>query len=86
MLLRNGIRGGSVREILKLIQADKQKPILLQPTRLGIIDRIDLWYNETNVKRYGIAKKLLSFLLRIIKKITGITFVPTLSLAIKKQS
>jgi len=85
-LLRKGIRGSNVREIYKILQNTPQKPILLQPQRLGLKDRVDLWYNETNTKRFKLIKKALFFSLKSLKILTRFTLVPSLSLAIKKSN
>ena len=83
-LLRKGIRGGCVREIRKILDKSPQKPLFLKPQRLGLTDRVDLWYNETNTKRLGRIKKALFYSLKSLKFVTRVTVVPTLSLAIKK--
>ncbi len=84
-LLRRGIRGGSVKEILNILSRCPATPVLLNPSRYGMKDRIDVWYSFqfTKVKSV-VVKKLLLFSLKLWKHITGTTIVPTLSLAIKK--
>ena len=44
-LLRRGIRGGSVREIRRILQSCGGSDFeFLTPNRLGLRDRVDLWY------------------------------------------
>lgn len=87
-LLRQGIRGGSVREILSILTQSKckQKPILLAPSRLGAKDRIDLWYIKSGKARFLIGRKIVIFLLnKFLKMTAGFIFLPGLSLAVKKS-
>ena len=63
---------------------DYHKPILLHPSRLDVKDRIDLWYKLSSTARLHFLKRLIMLLIRAVKIITGVTLVPTLSLAIKK--
>jgi len=99
-LLKKGIRGGNPGEILRILRNTHTQshnpttaktitlenwPVLLKPTNLGIKDRVDLWYHETNTKRYSFIKKSLFLSFKLLKKITGSTLAPTLSLAIKKD-
>lgn len=84
-LLRKGIRGGSASEILNILNKCRQKPILLEPSRLGVKDRINLWYIKSSKTRFVIIKKMFFFSTKFLKMLTGITFLPSLSLAIKKS-
>ena len=90
-LLRRGIRGGSVGELRAIIRSHSgELPVLLEPTRLGLSDRIDLWYASHAVAlkhKYPWAKPIQQFIrvfFKIIKFTTGIVLVPTLALALKK--
>jgi 2-polyprenyl-3-methyl-5-hydroxy-6-metoxy-1,4-benzoquinol methylase len=93
-LLRSGIRGGSPHEvfgILKNINKD-HRPVTLKPSRLGYRDRIDIWYAGyavTIAKKYPKFKRIqqvLRIFAKIIYRMTGVVFLPTLSLAIKKTA
>lgn len=85
-LLRKGIRGGSVGEILTILAKHQYHPLLMTPNHLGLKDRIDMWYEESRSKpRYLAIKKLLFLFFRLIKVVTGRILLPTLSLALKKQ-
>lgn len=84
-LLRRGIRGGSIKEIFKILTRCSQKPILLTPSKLGIKDRIDIWYIQSGKVRFKVIKKLFLFSIKFLKFLTGTTLLPNLSLAIKKS-
>jgi len=84
-LLRMGIRGGGIKEIFKILSSCSEKPLLLNPFRFNLRDRIDLWgikSGRTNFKRI---EKLFLFSARFLKVMTGLTVLPHLSLAIKKS-
>jgi SAM-dependent methyltransferase len=84
-LLRQGIRGGSVGEICKLLKKDFHKPVVLNPSQLGLKDRIDIWYAVSSKSRYLFIKKTFFYIVKLIKISTGVIFLPTLALAIKKS-
>lgn len=81
-LLRRGIRGGSVREILGLLGGNAS---LMRPTRQGCQDRIDLWYAMSTESRAGAVKKLMRAAFKLTKAVSGVQPVPTLSLAVRKS-
>ncbi len=83
-LLRQGIRGATVREILRVLPKRDGKPILLEPSKSGLKDRIDLWSLNTNPERMARLKSTAKIFLKIIKFMTGVSLVSDLSLAIKK--
>jgi len=91
-LLRRGIRGGSLREIMNILRESPDKPIILKPNQLGLHDRIDLWYAGYAVSitnKYPSVKRiqqLMKFAFKVIKYTTSLTLVPSLSLAIQKSS
>ena len=89
-MCRNGIRGGSVTEILGLLPAADGRPIVLEPHRLGIKDPLDLWfrgYATAANGRVGAMKRKALPLLRIAARFVDSTsLVPYLSLAIRKTS
>ncbi|MFC1845595.1 class I SAM-dependent methyltransferase [Candidatus Dependentiae bacterium] len=84
VLLRKGIRGGSCKEILGILRKTEQQPLLLKPSQLGVKDRVDLWYRETNLTKQSASKKGIFWLAKSLKLLTGLSVVPNLSLAIKK--
>jgi SAM-dependent methyltransferase len=82
-LLRRGIRGGTVPEVLGIL-SKSGKPLLLRPAkRVG--DRIDLWYGTLS-PRYGWIKKTAWIALKAVKAISGVEVPPTLMLAIRKDA
>jgi 2-polyprenyl-3-methyl-5-hydroxy-6-metoxy-1,4-benzoquinol methylase len=83
-LLRRGIRGGATREITTILERAGGKPELINPSRMGIRDHIDLWYHLSSATRKPRTKKFLMYVFRVIKAVTGVTMIPTLSLAIRK--
>ena len=92
-LLRRGIRGGYPKQILEILkQSDKGfKPVLLKPQKNGLKDRVDVWYQGYAVSiadKYPKMRKIQSVLrifAKVIYKISGIVFLPTVSVAIRKE-
>ena len=92
-LLRRGIRGGYPGEILRTLKSvdKKSSPELLKPSQLGFRDRIDVWYSGYAVSianKYPKVKKtqrVLRTVAKIIYMVTGIVFLPTVSVAIRKR-
>lgn len=83
-LLRRGIRGGTSREILRILAKNPGKPVLLKPQRLGVSDRIDLWHRRSASARNPGLKRAMAICLKAIRLTTGITITPNLALAIQK--
>jgi 2-polyprenyl-3-methyl-5-hydroxy-6-metoxy-1,4-benzoquinol methylase len=84
-LLRKGIRGASTNEICRLLNNDSYKPSVIEPTQLGLKDRIDIWYAATNKSKNLFLKKTFFYTVKLIKMSTGVTFLPYLALAILKS-
>jgi len=82
-LLRMGIRGGTVREILEIL-ATCGSPALIEPG-MGVGDQIDLWYGKLS-RRHAWLKKSVWASLKMLKRVTGIELTPELALAIRKQA
>ena len=78
-LLRAGIRGATIREVLRMLGADAR---LMQPLR-G--DLIDLWHGKLS-KRHAWLKRAIWASLKALKPFGGIQLVPELTLAIRKDS
>lgn len=83
-LLRRGIRGGTAGEILGILNEKGHEAELLKPSRQGVRDPIDLWFKLSSASRGPVAKRAMSYAFRAIKTTTGITMIPTLSLAVRK--
>lgn len=84
-LLRRGIRGGTVKEIMQILNTTSEKPILCNPERLGIKNRVDLWYQTSSHARLSTLKKSLLYCLKTLGLIAGTTVIHSLSLTIKKS-
>lgn len=86
-LLREGIRGGSVRGILGCLPSDAGKPRLLAPLHPGVRGQADLWYLGSE-RRHGPsgAKRTARWVLRVARAVTGLDFTPELALAIRKEA
>ena len=80
-LLRRGIRGGTVGEIMGILGGCARAELL--PPRVG--DRIDLWH-RTLSRRHAVLKKAVRTALKLNRVVTGLEIVPTLALAIRKTS
>ena len=93
-LLRRGIRGGNPREVLGIFNRVEKgcHPELLKPSLLGFRDRIDVWYQGYAVSianKYPKVKKvqkILKSVAKILYAVSGIVFLPTMSVAIKKKN
>ncbi len=84
-LLRRGIRGASPREIIRIIKRNyRGSPMLLEPCRMKLHDRIDLWYALSSESRLRKFKGILRIIFKIVKYTTGAVFLPSLHLAIRK--
>jgi len=84
-LLRRGIRGGTDRELLKILSTSSAKPTLLEPQHNNVRDRIELWYQVTASSRSSWIKNIERLIIRIIKSISGRIFVPLQSIAMRKS-
>lgn len=91
-LLRAGIRGGTIEEIVAELSAGTGTAEVLEPCRRGTKDRIDLWFQLTS-ESIGrahspfalAAKRGYRGLMKPVKAITGIEFLPELALAFRKR-
>ena len=83
-LLRAGIRGGSVRGILENLNCRSSETRLLEPCKMGVRDRIDLWLIPSAAARLRTVKRVIAFACRCCQRLTGLVLVPHLSLAIRK--
>ena len=83
-MLRRGIRGATDSEILAILKSVPPAPILLEPSRLGLRDRIDLWVALSGSARLPALKRVAAFPLRCIRAVTGHVCTPFISLAFRK--
>jgi len=90
-LLRRGIRGGTVRQIMAILRSAGGDPELLRPCRPDLHDRVDVWragYAVAIARRHPWVRAIqhvLYGLFKIVRWTTGLTIVPALSLAIRKK-
>jgi 2-polyprenyl-3-methyl-5-hydroxy-6-metoxy-1,4-benzoquinol methylase len=82
-LLRAGIRGATIGEILGIL-ATCGSPVLLEP-KASIGDQIDLWHGKLS-RRGARLKKAAWALLKLLKPVGGVHLIPHLALAIRKQA
>jgi len=86
-LLREGIRGGSVKEILaRLREGGEQAAELLPIRRHGRRDDIDLWY-EASLRKSGVnwRKRAFRIAAKSGRRIFGVTFAPEIVVALRKR-
>jgi 2-polyprenyl-3-methyl-5-hydroxy-6-metoxy-1,4-benzoquinol methylase len=84
-LLRDGVRGATDRQILRHLRAAGDgAPTLLRPSRLGFRDQADLWYSLSTARRTHWLKRPMRTAFKLVGRVTGSSFVPTLALAIRK--
>jgi len=83
-LLRKGIRGATHGGVLAELNRDGRKALSLQPKRFGANDHIELWYRYSNTLQPTALRKLAMWGMEALKKATGMTLTPYISLAIRK--
>lgn len=81
-LLRDGIRGGTVPEILGILKQDG-RPVLLEP-RVEVGDRIDLWYGSLSPRHRWLKRGVWAGL-KLIKLTSGRVITPSLALALRRE-
>ncbi len=81
-LLRDGIRGGTVSEILAILR-QHGRPVLLEP-RPEVGDRIDLWFGGLSA-RHGGLKRAIRTGLKLLQLTSGKVITPSLALAIRRE-
>lgn len=85
-MLREGIRGATESEIARFIPQDDSVAVMLEPVRGGLRDRIDLYYLNTNPDRHRTLKRIARTGIKALRSVTGVTLVPDLSLAFRKEN
>ncbi len=81
-LLRRGIRGGTVSEIIGILGGPARAELLRPLPQIG--DRIDLWHRGLS-PRHAWLKRSVWASLKLGKWLSGREVMPTLSLAIRKR-
>jgi 2-polyprenyl-3-methyl-5-hydroxy-6-metoxy-1,4-benzoquinol methylase len=86
-MLRGGVRGGTVGEIMHLLPAgDSGRPALLEPGYRGYRDRIDLWYDQYRARGSPLVMRAAWLLLKAVHRATGVVMTHSLSLAVEKRA
>ena len=80
-LLRKGIRGGSVTEVLATLRGHGGEPTLLEPLD-G--DRVDLWLQISGGSRMRSVKQAMAAVIKAGHAMTGHYLLPDLTLAIRR--
>jgi hypothetical protein len=83
-LLRGGIRGSSIREILSCLEAGQGRPNLLEPSAFDG-GRIGVWYHQSSRHRKSRLRDVSLYAFKALKALTGIEMTPYLTLAIRKD-
>jgi 2-polyprenyl-3-methyl-5-hydroxy-6-metoxy-1,4-benzoquinol methylase len=84
-LLRAGIRGGTQREVMRVVRATNDgRPVFLERTRLGVRDSVDHWYACSQEVRPMRIKRVMRAGFKVINRITGSAYAPGIDLAIEK--
>lgn len=85
-LLRSGIRGGTLGEIVSDIRHGGGDPLVLTPSGRGFSDHADLWFSYSAQRRRTQVKKLMRGTFRVIGRVANTPFAPGLSLAFEKRA
>lgn len=83
-LLRGGIRGTTPKEIMNLLADCQEGAVLLEPSHLGIKNRLELWYIKLDRSKYPKLKELYAVFARLMYSV-GILLLPHVSIAIQKK-
>jgi 2-polyprenyl-3-methyl-5-hydroxy-6-metoxy-1,4-benzoquinol methylase len=84
-LLRNGVRGATVREIVRLLPRAIGVPEVLVPSHPAVRDPIDLWYLGTDPQRRLPSLTAARLLMKAAYTLAGVSGVPYLTVAIRKR-
>jgi len=86
-LLRRGMRGGTEKEFLRhLERAGYDDAEIERPSKQGLKDEFDLWYEISHVNEMPGFKTRLRSGFRGLKKATGVSFTPYLAFAVRKRA
>jgi SAM-dependent methyltransferase len=86
-LLRRGMRGGSEKEFLRhLRRAGYDDAVIERPSKQGLRDEFDLWYEISHVNELPGFKTRLRSAFRGLKRVTGVSFTPYLAFAVRRRA
>ncbi len=81
-LLRRGIRGGSVKEIIGILNKSSPKPLLLKPKSFR--NSSEIYYKAASARKLSIINKFLVLIMKEFARISGLPLSPYISIAIRK--
>lgn len=85
-LLRRGIRGGTAREVMRVLgRSGDGCPRLLEPARLGAEHPVDIWYAYSQRLAPMPIKAAMRRVFKIVSRLSGGTFAPGLDIAVEKR-
>jgi SAM-dependent methyltransferase len=86
-LLRGGIRGATEGQIIRLLAATGNgTPLALHPRLWGYSDAIDLWYEQSMIRRPMRIKPVMRAVYKAIHRLTGSPFAPDVTMAVRKAA
>jgi len=83
-LLRGGIRGTTPKEIMAILADCREGAVLMEPSCLGINNRLELWYVKLDRSKYPKLKEFYAVFARLLYSV-GILVLPHVSIAIQKK-
>jgi len=83
--LRGGLRGGSEREVIKMLRTCGGRPVMLQPLPSRYRDRADYWLSGTSA-RHRRTKEAIAALFRATDRLFGTVPSMNLDLAVRKEA
>jgi 2-polyprenyl-3-methyl-5-hydroxy-6-metoxy-1,4-benzoquinol methylase len=85
-LLRGGIRGGSERQVMRLLAAtSNDSPIALRPSLWGFSDATDIWYAQSIARGPRRFKPPMRIAYKAIGRLVGSPFAPDVTMALRKK-
>jgi SAM-dependent methyltransferase len=83
--LRGGLRGGSERELVRLLTADhRARAVVMRPVAPGLHDRADYWLSSTG-GRFRLLKRVITEFYRLTDYLFGTVPAVNLEVAIRKH-
>jgi SAM-dependent methyltransferase len=85
-LLRRGVRGGTERRFMRYFTgAGFRDAVIERPTKQGLRDEFDLWYQISHVNELPGFKTHLKTIFRALRRVSGVSFTPYLAFAVRKR-
>jgi hypothetical protein len=81
------MRGGTERRFLRILRrAGHTDAVIRRPTKQGLRDEFDLWYEISSRNELPGLKGRLRTAFRGLRRVTGISFTPYLAFAVQKRA